>query len=61
MNFRLVTPSGSSDSQAELRGGSTEPVAPGNRQVRGSVGDGSAFFELATFTGDIKVTKKDKP
>ena len=39
----------------------TQPLAPGTRQVRGSVGDGSAFFDLTTFTGDIKVTKKEKP
>jgi DUF4097 and DUF4098 domain-containing protein YvlB len=37
----------------------TQPMAPGTRQVRGSVGDGSAFFDLFTFTGDIKVGKKE--
>jgi DUF4097 and DUF4098 domain-containing protein YvlB len=30
----------------------------GARQVRGTVGDGSAFFELTSFTGDIRVMKK---
>jgi len=36
----------------------TQPTGPGPRQVRGSVGDGSAFFDLTSFTGDIKVVKK---
>jgi DUF4097 and DUF4098 domain-containing protein YvlB len=36
----------------------TQPAVAGSRQVRGSVGDGSAFFDLTTFTGDIKVIKK---
>ena len=36
----------------------TQPGMAGGRQVRGSVGDGSAFFDLTTFTGDIKVVKK---
>ena len=36
----------------------TEPGTAGTRQVRGSVGDGSAFFDLTTFAGDIKVIKK---
>ncbi len=36
----------------------TEPLVPGTRQVRGTVGDGSAFFDLTTFTGDIRVVKK---
>ena len=36
----------------------TQPVGAGSRQVRGSVGDGSAFFDLTTFTGDIRVSKK---
>ena len=36
----------------------TQPGMTGSRQVRGSVGDGSAFFELTSFTGDIKVVKK---
>jgi DUF4097 and DUF4098 domain-containing protein YvlB len=36
----------------------TQPGVAGGRQVRGSVGDGSAFFDLTTFTGDIKVVKK---
>ena len=27
-------------------------------QVRGSVGDGSAYFDLTSFTGDIKVVRK---
>lgn len=36
----------------------THPGAPGSRQVRGSVGDGSAFFDLTSFTGDIRVMKK---
>jgi DUF4097 and DUF4098 domain-containing protein YvlB len=35
----------------------TKPGAAGSRQVRGSVGDGSAFFDLMSFTGDIKVVK----
>ena len=40
----------------------TQPMAPGTRQVRGSVGDGSAYFDLSTFTGDIKVgNTKEKP
>ena len=42
----------------------TQPMAPGTRQVRGSVGDGSAYFDLSTFTGDIKVGNrgaKEKP
>lgn len=36
----------------------TRPGTAGARQVRGSVGDGSAYFDLTTFTGDIKVAKK---
>lgn len=36
----------------------TRPVGASTRQVRGSVGDGSAFFELATFTGDIRLVNK---
>lgn len=36
----------------------TQPMAPGTRQVRGSVGDGSSFFDLTTFTGHIKVVKQ---
>ncbi len=36
----------------------THPGAQGSRQVRGSVGDGSAFFDLTSFTGDIRVVKK---
>jgi hypothetical protein len=36
----------------------TQPGMPGARQVRGSVGDGSAYFDLTTFTGDIRVVKK---
>ena len=36
----------------------TQPAVAGSRQVRGTVGDGSAFFDLTTFTGDIKVIKK---
>jgi hypothetical protein len=40
----------------------TQPGMAGSRQVRGSVGDGSAFFELTSFTGDITVGKKqEKP
>jgi hypothetical protein len=35
----------------------TRPGVSGSRQVRGSVGDGSAFFDLMSFTGDIKVIK----
>ncbi len=38
----------------------TEPVMPGMRQLRGSVGDGSAFFDLTTFTGDIRVRKSSR-
>ncbi|BCS34492.1 hypothetical protein TBR22_A37190 [Luteitalea sp. TBR-22] len=33
-------------------------ASEGARQVRGTVGDGSAFFELTSFTGDIRVMKK---
>lgn len=36
----------------------TRPTGSGTRQVRGSVGDGSAFFELTTFTGDIRLVNK---
>jgi DUF4097 and DUF4098 domain-containing protein YvlB len=36
----------------------TRPGTAGSRQVRGSVGDGSAYFDLTTFTGDIKVARK---
>lgn len=36
----------------------TEPGRPGSRQVRGSIGDGSAFFDLSSFAGDIRVVKK---
>lgn len=32
--------------------------AADRRQVRGTVGDGSAFFDLTTFTGDIKLTRQ---
>jgi Putative adhesin len=38
----------------------TQPGMTGSRQVRGSVGDGSAFFELTSFTGDITVGKKQE-
>lgn len=37
---------------------STPSRGGGPRQVRGSVGDGSAFFDLTSFTGDIRVVKK---
>ena len=37
----------------------TQAVVGGARQVRGSVGDGSAFFELTSFTGDIRIRKKE--
>lgn len=36
----------------------TESTGSGMRQVRGSVGDGSAFFDLASFEGTIKVIRK---
>lgn len=36
----------------------TRPAGNGTRQVRGSVGDGSAFFELTSFTGDIRLVNK---
>ncbi|MGI8673274.1 MAG: DUF4097 family beta strand repeat-containing protein [Luteitalea sp.] len=36
----------------------TSPGAPGMRNVRGTIGDGSAFFDLTTFAGDIKITKR---
>lgn len=36
----------------------TRPGTAGAHQVRGSVGDGSAYFDLTTFTGDIKVVRK---
>jgi len=36
----------------------TRPGTAGSHQVRGSVGDGSAYFDLTTFTGDIKVVRK---
>ena len=36
----------------------TRPGNAGSHQVRGSVGDGSAYFDLTTFTGDIKVVRK---
>lgn len=34
------------------------PAQAGTRQVRGTIGDGSAFFDLTTFAGNIKVVKK---
>jgi DUF4097 and DUF4098 domain-containing protein YvlB len=36
----------------------TRPGTAGTHQVRGSVGDGAAYFDLTTFTGDIRVVRK---
>lgn len=36
----------------------TESTGLEKRQVRGSVGDGSAFFDLSSFTGTIRVIRK---
>ena len=38
----------------------TQPGMPGSRQVRGSSGDGSAFYDLTSFTGDIRVVRKQE-
>jgi len=35
----------------------TEPAAPGRHYVRGSVGDASAFFDLSSFAGNIRVVR----
>jgi hypothetical protein len=39
----------------------TQPGPAGSRQVRGSSGDGSAFYDLTTFTGDIRVASTRPP
>jgi len=37
--------------------GTAQPTSPAGRQLTGRVGDGSAFFELTSFVGDIVIRK----